>query len=178
MKPLIPVLSVALVLANPFNLVFRSQPVYANQPATPISHDQAQVLMHAVGQVYLREQLTYSLLADCAGEYKHLSDSASRAKLTWQATNNPTVLKSRHIQELVSQSIQAQRSDYDAVKFTLDVEALINRSVADFRTSLASKSRKQRHYLCNRLILSISAGKWDLQQRIPQAVTTISDFEE
>jgi hypothetical protein len=78
----------------------------------------------------------------------------------------------------VSHSIQDQQSDFSATKFTLDVETLIHNSVTSFRSELANKSRKDRHYLCNRMILSISAGEWDLTQKAPDAVGIISRFKK
>jgi len=143
-----------------------------------LSYEQAQSQMHAVGQVYLGEQMTLNLLADCAGEFKHLAESADRSKTIWLKNNIATVEKSKRIQDFVSQSIQAKQSDFGAVKFTLDIETLIHNSVTGFRSELASKPRKDRHYLCNRLILSISAGDWDLIKQVPAAVDMISKFEK
>lgn len=150
----------------------------ATQTDDVLSHEQARTLMHAVGQVYLREQMTFNLLADCAGEYKHLTESAERAKKSWLHKNSATVKKSTQIQDYVSQSIQAQQSNFGAVKFTLDIETLIHNSVTSFRSELANKSRKDRHYLCNRLILSISAGEWDLTRQVPDAISIISKFKK
>ena len=150
----------------------------ASSPSPSIDYEQAQSLMHAVGQIYLHEQLTFNLLADCSVEYKHLAESANRAKEGWQKANRPTIEKSQRIQSLVAESIQAQRSDYDAFKFTVDIESLINTSVAEFRSEMASHSRKHRHYLCNRLILSIMAGEWDLKQKVPDGVAIISKFKD
>jgi len=142
-----------------------------------VDHEQAQSVMNAVGQIYLREQMTYTLLLDCADEFKHLGESAEHAKQTWQTPNNPIVDKSKRIQDIVAKSIQEQHTDFGAVKFTLDIETLIHNSVTSFRSELSSKTRKQRHYVCNRLILSITAGEWDLSQKVPDAVAVISDFK-
>ena len=152
--------------------------VNTTQAESSISHEQAQSLMRAVGQIYLREQMTFHLLADCSREFKHLGESAGRAKEAWLKPNTPTIKKSKRIQERVAESIQAQQSDFGAVKFTLDIETLIHNGVTSFRSELANNNRKQRHYLCNRLILSISAGEWDLSQQLHDEVTIISDFEE
>jgi len=150
----------------------------ANNEGRALDHEQAQTVMHAVGQVYLREQMTFTLLADCASEFKHLADSADNAKTTWLKTNTATVEKSRRIQDLVAHSIQTQQSDFGAVKFTLDIETLIHNSVTRFRSELAGKSGKQRHYVCNRLILSITAGEWDLNKQVADSVSTITEFQE
>ncbi|MGD8926644.1 MAG: hypothetical protein PVG20_07325 [Thioalkalispiraceae bacterium] len=150
----------------------------AVKPTPEIDYKQAQPLIQAAGQIYLHQQLTFKLLADCGSKYKHLAESALHAKQVWRKTNHPVVKKSQHIQELVAKSIQKQRTDYDAVKFTLEIEALVNKSVSEFRANLASKGRKQRHYLCNRLILSVTAGEWDLQRKVPKDVTIISQFKE
>jgi hypothetical protein len=150
----------------------------AVRPNPEIDYQHAQPLIQAAGQIYLHQQLTYKLLADCGTRYKHLADSAQRARQRWQKTNSPVVIKSQHIQELVAESIQKQRTDFDAVKFTLEIEALVNKSVSEFRAELAGKTHKQRHYLCNRLILSVSAGEWDLQRKVPNDVSIISKFKE
>ncbi len=150
----------------------------ATQSMPPLGYEQAQITMHAVGKVYLREQMTFALLTDCAGEFKHLAESADHAKEAWLKSNTTTVEKSRRIQDIVAHSIQAQQSDFGAVKFTLDIETLIHNSVTHFRSELADKPRKQRHYVCNRLILSITTGEWDLSQQVPNAVEIISEFEE
>lgn len=141
-----------------------------------VDHEQAQSAMNAVGQIYLREQLTYSLLLDCSGEFRHLAESADLARQAWQIPNTPIVEKSKRIQDTVANSIQQQQTEFGAVKFTLDIETLIHNSVTSFRSELSSKTRKQRHYVCNRLILSITAGEWDLSQKVPDAVAVISDF--
>ena len=143
-----------------------------------LNHEQAQSAMQAVGQIYLREQITFTLLADCSNEFKHLAESADLAKTSWRKTNTAIVEKSKRIQQLVAHSIQKQQSDFGAVKFTLDIEALIHNGVSHFRSELAGKSRKQRHYVCNRLILSITAGEWDLNKQVTDAATTITEFQE
>jgi len=155
-----------------------SQALTSDLYASPsVTHEQAQSVMNAVGQIYLREQMTYTLLLDCAGEFKHLAESADRAKQNWQKSNMLIVEKSKRIQDIVAKSIQEQQTDFSAVKFTLDIETLIHNSVTSFRSELASKTRKQRHYVCNRLILSITAGEWGLNQKTPNAVATISEFQ-
>lgn len=152
--------------------------VHATQSTPPLGYEQAQIMMQAVGKIYLREQMTFALLVDCTGEFKHLAESANRAKGSWLETNTATVEKSRRVQDIVAHSIQMQQSDFGAVKFTLDIETLIHNSVTRFRSELADKPRKQRHYVCNRLILSITAGEWDLNRQVPNAVEIISKFEE
>lgn len=153
---------------------------YAENTGTDeaLSHEQAQRWMQAVGQIYLREQMTFQLLADCAGEFNHLSESADRARTNWQSTNNPSVKKANRIQDFVTHTIQSQQSDFEAVKFTLNIETLVHNSVSGFRSKLAEKSRKDRHYVCNRMILSISAGEWDLDQQIPEAISIVNTFKE
>lgn len=170
---LLPVFTITLLIYLPFTPLTR-----ANSEERSLNHEQAQTAMHAVGQVYLREQMTFTLLADCASEFKHLAESADHAKTTWLRTNTATIEKSRRIQDIVARSIQEQKSDFGAVKFTLDIETLIHNSVTSFRSELAGKPRKQRHYVCNRLILSITAGEWDLHKQVADAVTTITEFQE
>lgn len=158
-------------------LCFLTAPADSSQ-LKPLSYEQAQALMHAVGQVTLREQLTLSLLTDCSGEFGHLAESASLARTNWLSSNTSIVEKSRRIRSLVEKSIQSRQSDFDAVKFSLDIEAMVHNGVKNFQSELASKNRKDRHYLCNRLILSISAGEWDLEKQYPDEVSTISNFKE
>ena len=159
-------------------LLLFTLPAQADNEERLLNHEQAQSAMQAVGQIYLREQITFTLLTDCASEFKHLTESADHAKTSWLNTNATAIEKAKRIQEIVAHSIQIQQSDFGAVKFTLDIETLVHNGVTLFRSELTNKSRKQRHYICNRLILSISAGEWDLHNQVSEAVSTINEFQE
>ena len=173
MKPFHRICRLLLLLLIPLPV-----PVHAEEPLNQaLSQEQAYKLMQAVGQIYLREQMTLHLLQDCASEFNHLSESAERAKSAWQQNNAQAVSMTGQVQDYVTQAIQSQHSDFEAVKFTLDIETLIHNSVSAFRSELAKKNRKDRHYVCNRMILSVSAGEWNLDQQVPEALHLLSRFK-
>ena len=143
-----------------------------------LSYEQARQLMPAVGRVLLQQQLTDALLQDCQSVFPHLKDSAGRAQQVWQQNNQATVEQARHIEQWVADSISETQSGMDAERFGLDIDTAIHNGVKQFRQDLADKKRKQRHYLCNRLILAVTAGDWDLKVKVPEDVAVISKFKQ
>lgn len=141
------------------------------------NYEQAQRFMQAVAKILLREQLTHTLLDSCSASYAHLKSSAEQSRKKWHDMNRETLTRTKRVQKSVIQNIHETQSPQNAEKFSRDIDDLILNSVAGFKQELENKSRKDRHYVCNRLILSISAGDWDLSRQAPKAVKQITDFK-
>jgi len=138
---------------------------------------QTQRLTTALGKVLLSHKSTQALLALCAQNFPHLSGSVDEAQQHLAQVNKPFVNKAHAIQQHLVHSIAEQQNKFDAEKFSLEVDMAVQNAVTQFRQTLANYPRQEQHYVCNRLVLSVRAGEWDIRVREPGAGQMILDFE-
>ncbi len=138
---------------------------------------QAQANLHAVGKLRLQAQRIQRTLNLCADRYQHLRESASEALHQWQLTNQPILDKTSRVSETVLQNVRQLNSPFAAEKLALEIDTLISSQVTTFEQDFSQKPRKQQHYLCNRLILSISTGEHDLANTTPAATRLIMEYK-
>ncbi len=144
----------------------------ATNTTASVDYSTAKKLLQAVSQVQLNQQKTHSLLLYCGQQFKHLSTSANKAQKHWQQQNQTAIQQSSNVKNHITAQLQ-QHSPLAADKLMLEMDALVRQGVTQFKQYLAEQTQKQRHYLCNRLILSVQAGEWDLKTQIPQALETL-----
>lgn len=149
--------------------------VYASSAQEEYLHTRE--LTSALGRVLLSDKATRALLRLCSENYPHLSDSVNQAHEHLTQVNNPVVNKARILQQRLVQSITTQENAFDAEKFSLEIDLAVQNTVEQFKQTLVDYPRQERHYICNRLVLSVRAGEWDVQVREPEASRMISNFE-
>lgn len=142
-----------------------------------IDYQNAVVLNKAVGRVLLGKETTHALIAYCSHNYQQLKKDANRAIDRWRERNKNIVARSRIVQSRLANSIQQRQNGFDAEKYVLDIALAVQNGVNSFKQKLASYPPAQRRYLCKRLVLSVSAGEWDIRKKYPAAYKHINDFK-
>ena len=165
---------------QPESVLNADRPVAEDQSHKPqplISYETAQVIMHASAQILMKHQAATRLLEHCAMTFKHLDKSAQHAAQDWKTKHGPIVTRAKKIKYYIYQNIAQHDHPFEAEKLDLKIDAQIIAHIENLKTNLASNKRKQQHYLCNRLILSISAGEWDIDRVIPEHRQRILTFK-
>ncbi len=142
-----------------------------------LSYQETQIIVAASAQVLLKQNTTRTLLEFCANKFKHLSESAHKASQNWQKQHTEVVNNAITINRSIARTIETYDSIFAAEKFTLKIDSQIYDSTQKIKAEITNKSRKQQHYLCNRLILSTAMGEWDLLKLIPEHVRRVNKFK-
>ncbi len=140
-------------------------------------YQDSQIIIGSSAQVLLKQNTSITLLNYCAIKFKHLAKSAHSAAQDWQLKHAVIINKANSINHYVASTIEIRDSSFAAEKFRLKIDAQVYDGAQKFKNEMASKSRKQQHYLCNRLILSTAIGEWDLVKVIPQHVQRVLQFK-
>ncbi len=160
-------LAVSKVTAEPKETV--------NKPL--LDYQGTQIIIGSAAQVLLKQNTSNTLLGYCANKFKHLSQSAHTASHDWQQKHAKIVLKAKDINRYVAKIIETHESSFAAEKFQLKIDSQVYDSAQKFKNEMIDKSRKQQHYLCNRLILSTAMGEWDLVNTIPEHYQRVNQFK-
>jgi len=136
----------------------------------------ARKLAPAVARVSLQHKSTLALLSYCSQHYNQLKTSASHAVSTWVRNNQKILSKAEAIRLRLLDDISHKQTPLDAEQFALAIDTAVQRSVQQCRQALAAYPKKQQHYLCNRLILSVTAGEWDVQVKQHDAYSILENF--
>ena len=158
-------------------VILFAMPVHADTPSMAEEYSKMQQLTGALGRIRLSHRAALALLEQCTQNYPHLSDSAGAARTQLTQANKPLLDKARQVEQHLVQSIARTQNSFNAEKFALEIDIAVQNTVSRFEQTLANYPHKDRHYVCNRLILSVQAGEWDAQSREPQAAQTLREFE-
>lgn len=161
-----------LFLLNPLIFAVESR---ADTPNIDYKH--AKSLNQSIGKIFLAEQTTFTLLDFCADNYKYIRDATSNAREKWNRHNQPILTRARTLQSRLFRSIKNQHGEFNTEKYALQVDVLVQNGVSTLKYKLQSYNPKQRHYLCNRIVLSVSTGEWDIDRKIPEAYQMIKSFK-
>ena len=159
-------------------LLFIPGPLPAATASHSFTFDTANELMAAVGKLQLTTARLRQSLAYCPATFPHLQESARNAGLEWQKRNEAILSQAILITNAVISSVKHNASAFVAEKMALEMESVVAQSVQQSSNEFTAKSRKEQHYLCNRLILSIAAGERDLQQLHPAATQRVMGFKQ
>ena len=143
-----------------------------------IPFDKAKDLMTAVGKLKLTTAQLENSLHYCAQKFPHLKESAHHAQLSWQKENQTIVSQTALVNSTVIESVRQYASPFIAEKMALEMDHVVSQSVQHLTTEFTMKSRKEQHYLCNRLILSTAAGERDLQTQNPDETHRLMTFKQ
>ena len=142
-----------------------------------LDYQDTQLIIGSAAQVLLKQNTSNTLLGYCANKFKHLSQSAHTASNDWQQKHAKVISKAKAINRYVGKIIETHDSTFAAEKFQLKIDSQVYDSTQKFKDEMAIKSRKQQHYLCNRLILSTAMGEWDLVNTIPEHFQRVNEFK-
>jgi len=142
-----------------------------------LSYQDTQIIVGSAAQVLLKQNTLTTLLNHCATKFKHLHDSAHTASQDWQKKHATIITKAIDINRYISKTIETHDSSFAAEKFYLKIDSQVYDSTQQFKVDLENKSRKQQHYLCNRLILSTAMGDRDLVKVIPEHYQRVNKFK-
>jgi len=145
--------------------------------ADSMEYNQARLLNQITAKVILAQQTTLRLLDYCAAQYAHLADPASQAKQEWHSRNRLIINKTQAIRDLLFNMIKTQQNPFNAEKYALDMDKLVNVGITQFKNKLAGYPTRQRHYICNRFILSSAKGDRDIAVLQPEVFKQINDFK-
>ncbi len=142
-----------------------------------IEYQNAVVINKALGRVLLGKETTHALIAYCSHNYQQLQKDAHKAINRWQEHNQDIVAKARSIQSQLAKNIKQRQNGFDAERYVLDIELAVQNGVTSFKKKLDSYPPAQHHYLCKRLVFSVSAGEWDIGKKYPDDYKYINDFK-
>jgi len=174
-------LTTLVLLSLPYNASFAAGPNPAASDAqtqnTPsLSYQTTQAIMASTAQV-LKQQAQVKLLDYCSTTFKHLSRSAHNAADDWNNKHRVLITKAKDIKQYIYTNLAQYGSPFVAERLDLKIDAQIHQHNQNVENILVRNSRKRQHYLCNRLILSIAAGEWDLSKQIPEHRQRVLRFE-
>jgi len=153
-------------------------PVYAAPTQQAIAFSTANELMAAVGKIKLTTAQLENSLAYCPAKFPHLSESAKNASTEWHKDNQAVLEQAALVNRIVIASVKQHASAFIAEKMALDMDNLVTKSVQQLSNEFAARPVKEQHYLCNRLILSITTGERDLLQQDPAETRRLMDFKQ
>lgn len=144
--------------------------------AAPISDNRVHQLAPAVAKVLLQRAATTALLHYCGQHYPHLHHASDRALAHWLHSNRQILQQADKLRKQLLRSIQQEHSRFAAELFALDIDKAVHQTVQHFEHSLATYPAPQQHMLCNRLILSVRAGDWDVSRKRAGAFAILKNF--
>jgi hypothetical protein len=144
--------------------------------AVPISDARARQLAPAVARVLLQRASTTALLQDCGQHYPHLQHAADRARSHWLHSNRQILQRADSLRERLLAGLKQEQSRFSAELFALNIDKVVRQTVLRFEHTLAAYPARQQHQLCNRLILSVRAGDWDISRKQAKAFAILKYF--
>lgn len=160
-----------------FTLLALNSPLFASTATSVMDYQTARAVMQAIGKIQFQAHQLDNLLSYCGKEFSHLAESAGRAGRRWHKTNNPVIQHAVDTESLVLDSVKQSNSLFAAEKLALELDHLVSSKAKAFRQDFQNRTRKQQHYLCNRFILSVTAGERDLSNEIPEATHLIMEYK-
>lgn len=144
---------------------------------TALPFNTANSLMLAVGKEKLATAQLENTLNHCSTKFPHLQQSANNARRNWQKRNQTVLQQTALVNKAVIESVKQHASPFIAEEMALKMDNVIKQTTKQQISEFRAKSRKQQHYLCNRLILSVTAGEQDLQQQNPDETARLMTFK-
>jgi hypothetical protein len=144
---------------------------------TKLDYLQANHIMRSAAQLILKEHTTYRLLETCAERFPHLAQTANQTKNVWREHHRGITDKSQQIKQFVTHDLAIHNSAFAADNFALQIDQLIYDGVNTAIQELSQKTRKEQHYLCNRMILSVSTGDWNLSNRVKNDYEKVLNYK-
>jgi hypothetical protein len=148
----------------------------AGLAAPPLAYEQAIELTRAVGKVLAKQRTAEALLNDCVATFAPLQAPASHARAHWQAHNADIVTQASQLRTHLAKQIEQQQTSANAKNYAEQIDYLIDSNVRAIQSKLAQYPPQQRQPLCHRLMLSITAGDWDIAKVMPEAQQIITRF--
>jgi len=150
---------------------------HADTTTKPISYPTANSLLIAVSKIRLSKTRLLGNLQYCGETFPHLRQIADKAQQQWLVRNQPVLAEARRVSTTIFDNVKQTSSAYNAEKMVLDIDALVSRDTELFMQQFKDRRRKEQHYLCNRLILSIPEGDHDLVKQNPSESTQLREFK-
>jgi hypothetical protein len=136
--------------------------VFAQSEPHTIPYQTASDLLSAASKIRLSTDKLVTNLQYCGEKFPHLQDGAIKARQQWYTRNQAVLAQATQISTHIIENIRQSASPFTAEKMALDMDSLVSTDVNAFMLEFKEKGRKEQHYLCNRLILSIPDGDHDL----------------
>lgn len=142
----------------------------------PLAYEQATELTRAVGKVLAKQRTTETLLRDCGTTFTALQQPASQARAHWQSHNADMVAQATRLRAHLVTQLAQQHTTTNATQYAEQIDYLIDSNVRGIQEKLAQYPPAQRQPLCHRLMLSITAGDWDIAKALPEAQQIITRY--
>ena len=146
----------------------------ASQPL--IDFDKSSTLLTAASKIRVTNEKVLGNLQFCQESFPHLLESAEHARQVWHTRNEAILQHATSVSKYVINNIKQDSSAFVAEKMVLDMDLSVSQEVEQFLHNFRNKGRKEQHYLCNRLILSISDGEHDLERQNSTETRQLLDF--
>lgn len=166
-------------LINTIAYIFIVLPLGSSaQPETePVPYEMANTLWLAVSKVQTSHAKVLHNLDYCGIQFSHLHDVTAKSRSTWLEQNTAVLAQAERVRRYLINDMRVHASAFAAEKMTMDIDARINKDVEDFMHTFKNTGRKDQHYLCNRLILSIPDGEHDLNVQNASETKALKDFK-
>ena len=148
----------------------------ASFAARPLAYEQAMELTRAAGKVLAKQRTVEVVLNDCTSAFTPLQQSAAKARAHWQSHNADIVAQATRLHHHLLTQITQLQTTTNAEKYTEQINYLIDSNVRGIQQKLAQYPVEQRQPLCHRLMLSISAGDWDVAKALPDTQQIITRY--
>lgn len=143
----------------------------------PIPYQTANSLLSAASKIRLSTDKLISNLQFCGETFSHLQEGADKARQQWLARNQAVLTHAAQVSSHIIDHIRQSASPFTAEKMALDMDVLVRTDVNAFMQAFRDKGRKEQHYLCNRLILSIPDGDHDLATQNSTEAKLLLEFK-
>ena len=150
--------------------------IYGCASAAAASTDQDSHLAPAVAKVMLQRAATTTLLTYCGQQYPQLHAAADRATAFWLQHNQAVLDKASRLHQQILRDIKQTQSQFAAEMFALDIDRSVEHTVQEFKSTLAAYPVQQQHTVCNRLILSVRNGDWDVRHKQAEAFSLLQKY--
>lgn len=166
---------IPLIVAILLSPVFILDPIECDA-APPLAYEQAMELTRAAGKILAKQRTTETLLRDCVSTFAPLQQPATHARDHWQSHNAVIVAQATRLRADLVTQIAQQQATVNAAKYAEQIDYLIDSNVRGIQEKLAQYPPAQRQPLCHRLMLSITAGDWDIARALPEAQQIITRY--
>ena len=143
----------------------------------PIPYQTASSLLSAASKIRLSTDKLMTNLQFCGETFSHLQEGTVKARQQWLARNQAVLEHTAQVNRHIINNIRQSASPFAAEKMALDMDVLVSTDVNTFMQEFRDKGRKEQHYLCNRLILSIPDGDHDLATQTSTETKQLLDFK-
>ena len=136
--------------------------------ADTLSKKKRNQFMGVIGSVRAAQQTTAAMVDVCVLSYPALAKEGDRVIAGWDKRNSVYVFKAKQMEQRVIASLIREGGEPQAVLFKNELRQFTNDQRSNSLKKIRTMKPKEKRYVCKQLLVSIDAGKWDIETVSPE----------